>query len=94
MVGFAICRLAISRQDSRWNDRNNGIFGSNYSHHCGCTLEASQYQILEIDVTNLSAVFYFNCLVYLPIWRIREHRIEMDSFLLDNPLSYTIYNRG
>ncbi len=92
MVGASICRLDISKQNQQWNNRNNGIYSRDFSHYCRCSLETSKYKILEINVTNLFAVFYFYFFVYLSLWWIGQHWIEMDIFFLDSPLPYTTCN--
>lgn len=92
MVGSAICRVVISKQNERRNTRNSSIHSRDHGYYSDCTLEASKYQILEIDATHLFTVFYFNRPVHQRIWWIREHWIEMDSFLLGNPLPHTVYN--
>ena len=51
-----------------------------------------EYEILEIDAADLFAVFYCNCLVHLPLRRIRAYWIEMDGLFLDSPLPYTVHN--
>ena len=92
LVGSVISRLVISKQNRQWNIRNNVIYGRNHNHYCNGALETSKYKRLEINAADLFAVYYFNCLVYPSIWRAGEHWIEMDGFLLGNPLLYTIYN--